>query len=301
MSTTPSRPSPRAPFFVIGSPRSGTTLLRLMLTSHPRLVVPPECGFMVWLHPAFGHWGAAEFADPANVSRLAGEVSASRKFETWELDRAEIETAITHRAPRTYGEACDSIYRLFCTHAGKAMATWGDKNNYYLSHIPTLRAIFPQARFIHIVRDGRDVACSYREVMTLDSHSPYRPSLPVAITQIATQWADDIRTIGAQLAAMDGDAAIELRYEDLTADPTRELTRLCDWLGERFDPGMLQFHDGNRAQHLEPAATMDWKQRTLDPVSTQTVGRHALLLAEAEASEFVAIAGSELRRYHYLR
>ena len=300
MSAAAAPMSPRPPFFVIGSPRSGTTLLRLMLTSHPRLIVPPECGFMVWLHPSFGHWGAAEFADPANVARFADEVGRSRKFETWGITRAQVESTLTGHAPQGFGDACDAIYRLYCRHSGKPTATWGDKNNYYLSHVTTLKAIFPQARFIHIVRDGRDVACSYREVMRLGSDSPYRPALPVAIGEIAAQWAQDIHTIRAQFATMDPDATIELRYEDLTADPRRELARLCDWLGEAYSPAMLDFHDANRAQHLEPSATMDWKQRTLDPVSADTVGRHAVLLDDAEASAFVAIAGDALRAYRYL-
>ncbi|MDE2234040.1 MAG: sulfotransferase, partial [Gammaproteobacteria bacterium] len=65
------------PFFVIGSPRSGTTLLRLILTSHPQIVVPPECGFVTWLYPTFGEWGLSEFTIPENIERFATAVKTS--------------------------------------------------------------------------------------------------------------------------------------------------------------------------------------------------------------------------------
>lgn len=292
--------APTAPFFVIGSPRSGTTMLRLMLTSHPQLLVPPECGFLLWLQPQFGGWGAVEFADADNIARFAHAVTAARKFDTWRLTRDEVAAAVAARTARGYADACDAVYRLFAARAGKPEAIWGDKNNYYLAHVGALRALFPRARFLHIVRDGRDAACSYREVMALPSTSPYRPVLPVAIGDIARQWAGDVRTIRDQLAILPAADACEMRYEDLTADPARELTRICSWLGVAFAPAMLRFHAANRESGLEPAETLDWKQRTLVPVSRATVGRYTELLGPDEAAEFVAIAGAELRDYGYL-
>ncbi len=288
------------PFFVIGSPRSGTTLLRLLLTSHPALVVPPECGFVVWLHPTFGDWGVQEFSDPASLSRFAAEVTASRKFESWGVSLEDVENAIARRKPRDYSEACESVYRLFCTHCGKDAAIWGDKNNFYLAHIQTLKAIFSEARFIHIVRDGRDVACSYREVMGGHTNSPYRPSFPVTIDDIARQWSRDVQEIRKQLERLNTHQVIELRYEDLTAAPQRELTRICDWLRIPFDTDMLHFYESNRQNLLEPAATLDWKLRTLEPISTHTVGRHTVLLDQAEINVFLSIARSELQHYQYL-
>lgn len=290
-----------APFFVIGSPRSGTTMLRLMLTSHPQLVVPPECGFALWLHPTFSHWGVAEFSAEDTVSKFADAIASARKFVTWGLSRDEVSRAILQYKPSSYAEACDAIYRLFVSHTNKQNAVWGDKNNFYLAHVTALKAIFSQGRFLHIARDGRDVACSYREVMSLDSSSPYRPVLPVEISEIATQWASDIRGIRDQFALLDPADKCELRYEDLTANPTQELSRICDWLGVNFAPDMLKFHHANRQSQLEPAATMEWKQRTLHPASQTTVGRHTKMLNALEAAEFIAIAGAELRIYNYLQ
>ncbi len=289
-----------APFFVIGSPRSGTTLLRLMLTSHPKLAVPPECGFLIWLYPLFGNWGKKEFSQNANILRFSSELEASRKFETWGLDRAMIKYEISQREPESYRDACSCIYRLFCERVGKESAIWGDKNNYYLSHITTLKTIFPKARFLHIVRDGRDVACSYREVMSIKSDSPYRPSFPVTIDKIAQRWSGDIQKIRQQLMVLDADCILQLRYEDLVANPKDELTRVCGWLGQRFEMEMLQFYLVNRANHLEPKETMDWKRRTYDSVDSSAVGRHAKLLSAKEIAQFEIVSETELRIYRYI-
>jgi LPS sulfotransferase NodH len=285
-----------APFFVIGSPRSGTTLLRLMLTSHPALVVPPECGFAAWLHPQFAEWdGGTE-----QCGRFVAAVAASRKFDTWGLDADALAAAFAADPPRSYAAACDRVYRAYCLAAGKPAARWGDKNNFYLEHVARLRAIFPGARFIHQVRDGRDVACSYREVMAMGSASPYRPELPTGIADIARLWAGNVRTIAHQLETIPPGDRFQVRYEDLVADPAATLAPLCAWLGVDFDVAMLRFHEANRELGLEPAATMDWKRRTTEPASAATVGRHRALLDAAEIGIFEDVAGAELRRFGYL-
>ena len=288
-----------APFFVIGSPRSGTTLLRLMLASHPRLVIPPECGFITWLYPTFGDWQSLDFSNPEKIKRFVGTVIASRKFETWGISANQLTDAINQHHPRDYGEACALGYRIFCEHAGKPLAIWGDKNNYYLSQIEILRAIFSQARFIHIVRDGRDIACSYREVMSIDTDSPYRPELPLKIDEIAKQWAMNIQTIRQSFSELNSSKVFELRYEDLVADPQGTLTNICSWLGVGFSSDMLQFHKVNRIHRLEPTATLDWKRRTLEPVKTSAVGRYKRQLMKSEIDTFEFIAHLELGLYGY--
>lgn len=275
-------------------------MLRLMLTCHPELVVPPECGFAIWLQSAFGSWGDRDFADADKASRFAEAVCAARKFDTWKLSRDEVWGAILSARPDTYAAACGAVYRLFASHSGKPRAIWGDKNNFYLTHIVALKDLYPGAGFIHIVRDGRDVACSYRETMARASASPYRPELPVSIEEIAQKWSSDIRLVQGQLANLAPGDKREIRYEDIVADPAGELSRICEWLGVPFSGNMLDFHRANREETLEPAATMDWKGRTLEPASRETVGRFATQLAAGEAEAFAAAAAAQLRYYGYL-
>lgn len=289
----------KAPFFVIGSPRSGTTLLRLLLTAHPRLVVPPECGFVVWLQPSFGHWGDKEFSDRRKVEHFSEAVYQARKFETWGISRRKIEEAILDSSDLDYGKACEIIYELYAEKQGKKEIVWGDKNNFYLHHVKDLKEIYPAARFIHIVRDGRDVACSYREVMSAGSQGKYHPRFPSDIDEIASIWSGDVEEVSSAFESLKEADKYELHYEDLTSAPEREMTALCNWLGVDYSEKMLEFHVYNRSLGLEPQETMIWKHKTLFPVDNASVGRYRQFLSEKEIGAFNRIAGRQLSKFGY--
>ena len=98
------------PVFVLGSPRSGTTLLRLMLTCHRHIVVPPECGFCVWLYPQFQDWSW-------NPRRLEEEFVPSlircRKFDTWDADPEELASFVSRHRPSSYRDLASSVYAYY--------------------------------------------------------------------------------------------------------------------------------------------------------------------------------------------
>lgn len=289
----------KAPFFVIGSPRSGTTLLRLLLTAHPRLVVPPECGFVVWLYPFFGRWGGKEFSDRRKVESFSEAVYQARKFETWGIPQIKIENAILDASHLDYGKACEIIYKLYAEKHGKKEIVWGDKNNFYLHHVKNIKEIYPDARFIHIVRDGRDLACSYREVMSAVDQGKYHPRFPYDIDEIASIWSGDVEEVSNALEPVKETEKYELRYEDLTSAPERELTALCNWLTVEFSKKMLEFYVYNRSFGLEPQETMKWKHKTLFPIDNATVGRYRQFLSEKEIAAFNRIAGRQLSKFGY--
>ena len=137
------------PFFVLGNPRSGTTLLRLMLTCHPRLFVPPEGGFAVWLFEKYRSWSDM---DPAGRCRaLVADVMQTRKIETWRLDPEPLTRELESRAPASYAEAVSGIYEWCGNAQDPGFARWGDKNNFYTDHIGTLDAT------IHVVDRGQEL------------------------------------------------------------------------------------------------------------------------------------------------
>ena len=141
------------PLFIIGSPRSGTTLLRLMLTCHRHIVVPPECGFALWLDEEYAAWTGED--DEEVTRRFVADVIRSRKFETWNLSEAELLKFLRNRRPSSYAELVSSVYECFARRQNPGFTRWGDKNNHYLHNIPRLKALYPLAFFIHIVRDKR--------------------------------------------------------------------------------------------------------------------------------------------------
>ena len=287
------------PLFVVGSPRSGTSLLRIVLTCHPRVLIPPECGFMIWLRPAYGSWSSDDAGRAERLDAFLDDLVVCRKFESWGLAREAVRLALVESRPQSYAQLCAAVYGAYGRSRGKRFTIWGDKNNSYLHHLSELDALFPAARFLHVVRDGRDVACSYREVMAQRSSSPYAPRLPVEIETIADEWGANVAGIADYLEALPGERARTVRYEELTSTPEEALREVCAWLGVEFEAAMLTFHEANRRLDLEPAETRDWKTRTFEPISPRTVGRHERALSASERAAFEQRVRTALTRFDY--
>ena len=156
------------------------------------------------------------------------------------------------------------------------------------------------ARFLHIVRDGRDVACSYREVMHRKTDNPYAPKLETAVSKIALEWSANVTKVESFCSNLSDSKCKTIKYEDLVTDPQIQIFSICDWLGIGFEKDMVRFYQKGKQKILEPLQTLEWKQRTLTPISNLTVGRYAKLLTNDELSTFNGNASTALRRFNYL-
>lgn len=281
------------PVFVIGNPRSGTTLLRLMLTCHPKVVVPPEGAFMIHLYRKYRNYSGALNEIPAFVK----EVLTASKMEFWGLDQVELITYLEARNPRTYADLVDGVYRYYAEKNNPDGHFWGDKNNFHLDHIPTIARLFPDARFVHIVRDGRDVACSYRDLYGV--RGPYAPDLPNSVQAVASQWRRNLHRIHADLCRISPQQVHELRYEDLVAEPQLTLERVCNTLGIEFADDMLAYAEKNREKNLEPEAFDAWKSLARESLTASQVNRWRREMFAEDLHLFERIAGKELAQYCY--
>lgn len=287
------------PVFIIGSPRSGTSLLRLMMTSHSQIMVPPESGFLVWLANQYGEWTASDTLNEQILCNYLADLQKCRKFDTWELNSPEIKAKILQIQPENYSQLSSCVYLAYAEKLGRQPTIWGDKNNFYLEHIPELIRLYPQARFIHIVRDGRDIACSYREIQQRPSSSPYSPNLPTDMVTIARQWSTNLFKVQDDSSVLHPEQKLTISYENLVNEPQLIMRKVVDFLGVDYEPTMLDFYVSNQNQHLEPAALMDWKQRTLEPVSAKTVGRFLTELSADEIKVFQDTAQDCLQTFGY--
>jgi hypothetical protein len=211
--------------FIVGCPRSGTTLLRLMLDSHPSLAIPDESHFIVELHDPARQLTPAQLTD-----EILERVFGHERFERWKFSPAAVRNMAAITRPLTYSEVIGTVFAAYAAAQGKRR--WGDKSPPYLLNIPLLADLFPQARFIHIIRDGREVATS------LAAHE-WGPPTPVAAASV---WQRQVRTgrrAGRQLPA---ERYLELRLENLIAEPGRVLREACEFLDEPFAPEMLEYH-----------------------------------------------------------
>jgi hypothetical protein len=212
---------------IVGAPRSGTTLLRFMLDSHPEVAIPPETGFLV-LAPQFEGKGEASRGE---FFRTITEYPPEAPL--WvdsQIPAEDFREQLERIHPFTAREGFRAFYRLYASRFDKPR--WGDKTPLYCLHLRSIAACLPEAHFIHIIRDGRDVALSLRQ--TWFSPGP-------EIETLAAYWRQFVAT-----GCREGRHCrhyLEVRYEDLVLQPEGVLKRICRFLELKFDPGMLRYFE----------------------------------------------------------
>lgn len=140
------------PFFIVGHPRSGTTLLRFILARHPAFAIPDETGFLPFLDV-----DPRKELSAAAVTALLQRIGHLNRY--WE-GLVEDEAAFYVGLPRpVLPNILDALYRRKLP---QEVDRWGDKTPLYVQYIPEIQVIFPEAQFIHLIRDGRDAALSAR-------------------------------------------------------------------------------------------------------------------------------------------
>lgn len=219
---------PSTPFFIIGSGRSGTTMLRLMLNMHSRTRVPRESWFLMSLIDALPN--RCELTEEQRL--LAFEIIRTHpRWPDWECEDSRLATAVMDGPSCDLATVIDKVFRACSGMDGRAR--WGDKTPKYSLYSDKLAGLFPEAHFIHVIRDARDVFLSMKRAAWYGG-SPRR---------IGRYWSG---TTGAalQLRTLCPERYHEVHYERLVADTERELKDLCRFLGEDYEARMLDFYVG---------------------------------------------------------
>jgi hypothetical protein len=282
--TPPAAPAETCrPIFVLGCPRSGTTLLQQMLHSHRRIAFPSETRFVHVAYERRHEFGDLEREE--NRRALAEWITGGKdtKFAVLGLDAAEVVEEIVH-GPPTLGSALAAVFRRYARAHGKPR--WGDKRPSYFRRVPMLQRMFPDAQFVHLVRDGRDAVSSLMRM----------PWFEGDLHAAALTWREAVDT-GRRLAARLGpDTFYEFRYEDLVAEPEEELAKLCAFLGEEYDPAMTEAY--RHARRTVPSERR-WHLRTHEAPNTRNVGAWRERMEPGEADLVEHVLAGRLRHHGY--
>lgn len=290
--------APPAMPIIVGSPRSGTTLLRFMLDSHPEVAIPPETGFLVLGEQLVG-------AGDALRERFADAVTAyppsAPAWPDFGIPAESFRRQLAGLQPFSVADGFRLFYRLYAGRFGKPY--YGDKTPTYCRHLWAIERLLPEARFIHLVRDGRDVAVSLRPRW-------FSPG-PDIVTQ-ARYWRDNVAAAREQ-----GPGCrhyLELRYEDLLRAPEAALRRVCGFLGLSYHPAMLRYHErtperlrehGGRVRPdgsvaLTREERLRQQELTTRPPDLSRIGTWKRSLSQDECLRFQEVAGNLLRDLGYL-
>ena len=284
--------------FIIGNPRSGTSLFRLMLNAHPQIISPPECGFLHWWFAKYKDWN--ELSNTSNqIEVFINDLKTSKKITNWDLDFEKLKQKIIDLKPKNYASLGEIVYLLFAEQKGKKPILIADKNNYYIHHLNELNEIWPTAKYIVVVRDGRDVACSYINVEKLVTDSPYKPKLSNDISTIAKEWVSNNNTCLNYINSLNNSRSFIVRYEDIVTNPILFLTKVCHFLGLNFDEEMLTYYIKNIELKDEPISTLDWKLKTMESPDINNIGKHKTELNKEDLNKFNKIATILLKKFNY--
>ena len=286
------------PFFILSNPRSGSSLLRIALDCHSELTVPPECGFIQWWYKKYSNWKVKDNYSE-RLNEFCKDIASSKKIETWDLDFIFFKELVLNCLPVNYSELTSLIYISFGLNRGKNIKMWGDKNNYYIHHVNLLNNLFPSAKYIFLVRDGRDVACSYRELNQLKSRSKYFPKLTSEISTIAQEWKENNENLLSFFESVSEQNKLIVKYEDLITDLEAELYRISKFINLPFDIKMLKYYEINQEHKIEPEIMIDWKKKTLKEPDSSGINKYKMRLSREEILSFNSIAINCLKYFDY--
>jgi Sulfotransferase family len=292
-------PAGQNPFlFVVGCPRSGTTLLQRMLDAHPQLAVANDTHFIPRALEAVRPGSLEDedaLFDASILPELISWVRGYYRFARLGLDETSFAQAAV--SARSYREFVSLLYGQLARQHGKELG--GEKTPDYVRHLPLLHRLFPWARSVHIIRDGRDVALSIVEWACRDGRprGPAKLALwseqPVAMCALWWRW--QVRLGRQSRSVLPPGAYHEVRYEALVEDAEGVLRSVVSFLGLPFSNRMLSFNEG-KVRHKEGLSA---KKAWLPPTPGLRDWRTQMKPNDAEL--FEALAGDLLCELEYPR
>ncbi len=226
--------------FIVGCPRSGTTLLGRMVNAHPQIAITSE-----------SHWIPRLFEERKELtpqglvtSQLIPRLLEDPRFTRWQVDREKLEALLATSQPVAYQHFVANIFDLYGQRTGKALV--GNKTPWFVRRLLLLHALWPTARFVHLIRDGRDVCLSMTNWLGTHQNHPgvFSTWRNDSVFTAALWWELHVR-LGREAGNLLGpELYYEVRYESMVANPEEDCAALCTFLGLPYDHAMLRFHEG---------------------------------------------------------
>lgn len=271
-----------APIFIVGLPRSGTTLLASMLAIHPDIDCGPETFFFARL-PA----DPAHLLDPSGWPQQALDYVCGLRLrdapvhESFGRTRADVRAFLSARSP----SLAAMLESLTAARAGaRGKRRWAEKTPRHLGRLALIRRTYPAAAVIRVVRDPRDAAMSMTRV-------------PFASDSLLANLYLCARAEAAAKPVLESDARLlTVRYEDLVMGPERELLRVMRFVGESFDRRML---DPQRAPPDLAAAHEWWKGKESQPLDPSRVAAWRREMSEQDQRIAAVVCHEMIRRHGY--
>jgi len=281
-------------FFIIGRPRSGTTMLASLFDAHPNIMLPFECPLIINI---YSKYHKISYWDKSTLLGLYQNLIRQRKFDSWRIDPEDFKSYILSlEGKASFETIIKAVYLKFNSFFEKHdIRIIGDKNPVYAIYPETLFRLFPNAQFIYLLRDYRDNILSIQKV---DFEAPFTALL-------AFRWRFAAKRI-EKLKKKCPRQIYTIRYEDLVQYPELHLRRMCDFLGIHYDATVLDFYR-IKDELLEkfPRGHIErYHSSLLNPVDAtrvfgwkKTMPLHDVITADTVVGKYASLSGYTSQRW----
>ena len=272
--------------FLLCSERSGSNFVTKLLDAHSQICGPSPTHMIRTFAPNL--WRYGDLGDATNWAALCDDVADLLEHQLGIWGTACTSEELQRAAPgRSFADLVTVVYRAEAHRHDKSVVFV--KENHAARLAPFLTASFPAAKYLFVVRDPRDVALSVKR----------SPATRGRVLDGATMWLEDQRENLSLLGSLDAGRIRRIRYEDIIADPSAELSAICTFLGVDFEPEMLDFHNNELTR--ENAARIDAWRNLAKPILTDNAGRYRSELSELEIRFVEALCAPEMSYFGYAR
>ncbi len=273
-----------SPIFIIGTERSGSNLLRLMLNEHPSISIPHPPHILKEMAPLEHLYG--DLNRDANFRRLVADTVrlVELHFSPWDV-AVDADLVFKEAPGRDIYGVKAAIYDQYCRAKGKKR--WGCKSTFVIHYVDRVLRHHPDARFIHLVRDGRDVAVSAKKSVFNHFHPHY----------VGRLWSAQQRTAMELAQKLPPEGMLSVRYEELLDDPAGTLRRICGFLREDYSDALLRYHESLEAKTIADQSR-SWENLS-KPVLKSNRAKYKSALSRDEIKAFELQSFAELKHYGY--
>ena len=273
------------PLLIIGTQRSGSNMLRLMLNQLHEIAAPHPPHLLQVFTPLLAKYG--DLNEDGNLVLLAQDICdfVSANPVPWQIDMPSAHELMERSKNKTLIGLYSAIYEIYAEQHGAKM--WCCKSMANLYFIPEIESSGLRPSYIHLVRDGRDVAVSFKKAIVGEKH----------IYHLAKQWQEDQEKARQYCEQYAPDRYILISYEDLIHDTESTIKKLLERIGLKFDRSIFEFYKTEEAKHTAEAGKM-W-DNLVKPVMHRNSDKFLSQLTSDEILIFERIAGDTLTRFGY--
>lgn len=282
-----------SPVFILSAPRSGSTLLRLILNHNSYISIPNEYPLVENVIVSFAH---KDVISKHEAQCFIKGLSNNKHFQEWNIHLEDLLSKVKEKNVYSRSSLIQLIYSEYSKKRIK-VELWGDKNIHSLAYISEILELFPKAKFIHIIRDGRDVSLSLKKVGWLFYKFPRRKRHYLNdVKGCAATWVDALDLINEKRHLVHDDNFHEVKYEQLITDSMLQITAICQFLGVPFENNMLDFY---RGQNISTSRLRSTHKNTGRPILKDNQKKFLVNLSKREIKTIESIAGDWLSTYKY--